>query len=123
MGHVPSGASFWSGLHYAQTFLSGEFREFDYSKTRGGAGLNKKLYAQDEPPVINLKAAGTDVPHALFWGRQDTLTEQEDIEWLVEQLGASVVHSEGLHAGHLSFLVGQDMTYFTETAMNLIKTY
>ena len=80
-------------MHYAQTFATGEFREFDYRETRGGKGLNEYHYGQNEPPLIDLNSTGNDVPVAIFWGKQDTLTEKVDIEWLIDELGESVIYS------------------------------
>ena len=45
------------------------------------------------------------------------------MEWLIDELGDSVIYAEGMDAGHMSFIIGEDMTYFKETAMDLIKQY
>ena len=60
---------------------------------------------------------------AIFAGIEDILADTTDAEWTRDRIGDSVVHYEEIHAGHLTFLVGKDMSYFTETVMGLLQEY
>ena len=75
------------------------------------------------PPALRLDQAGTDVPVALFYGSLDALTEPSDIDWLHDQLALSVIHIEKLEAGHATFLLGKDMSWFGETVLDLINKH
>lgn len=66
MGHVPSGGSTRTLLHYVQGFLSGDFRQFDL-----GAKRNLAKYGQAQPPAYNLSRV--DYPVALLVGENDWL--------------------------------------------------
>ena len=55
----------------------------------------------------------TDVPVAIFTGLFDPLADLTDARWTRDAIGKQVVHYEEIAAGHLTFMVGKDMTYFT----------
>ena len=63
------------------------------------------------------------MPVALFWGSYDALTEPDDIDWLHNQLALSVIHVEKLEAGHATFLIGKDMSWFSGTVLELINEH
>ena len=65
----------------------------------------------------------TEVPVALFAGTSDILADTTDAEWIRDTIGSNVVHYEEIAAGHLTFLVGKDMSYFTDSVMNLLYQY
>ena len=60
------------------------------------------------------------VPVAIICGVEDVLADCTDAIWTANEIGSKVVHFEEVHAGHLSFLVGKDMTYWTDTVMGLL---
>ena len=61
----------------------------------------------------------------MFVGLQDSLGDDKDNRWLknrLESAGSALVHYQEIDAGHVSFMVGKDMTYF-EDVLNLLKIY
>ena len=62
----------------------------------------------------------TGVPVAIFTGLEDPLADVTDARWTRDTIGDNVVHYEEIEAGHLTFLIGKDMTYFTEGVMDLL---
>ena len=63
------------------------------------------------------------MPVAIFTGTADILADLTDARWTRDRIGDNVVHYEEIAAGHLTFMVGKDMTYFTQGVMGLLKTY
>jgi hypothetical protein len=63
------------------------------------------------------------IPIAVFCGLYDELSTVEDCRRDVDQMGDAVVHYGELEAGHQTFLVGQDASYFKETVMDLLDEY
>jgi len=62
----------------------------------------------------------TGVPIAMFTGNVDPLADLTDARWTRDTIGDSIVHYEEVDAGHLTFMIGKDMTYFTEGVMDLL---
>ena len=115
MSHSPNGSSLDAILHYAQNIKEKRFQVWsdDYTDVIG----RSKKRTTDLIPLENIQ----EVPVAIFAGIEDTLADTVDAEWTRDQIGDNVVHYEEIHAGHLSFLVGKNMTYFTETVMDLVQ--
>ena len=65
----------------------------------------------------------SEVPVAIFTGKDDIMADVTDARWTRDLIGNSVVHYEEVEAGHLTFLVGKDMTYFSEGVMSLLREY
>jgi len=63
------------------------------------------------------------VPIAIYCGSEDTLADCTDAKLAVATIGADVFHYEEVPAGHLTFLIGKDMTYFTDGVMGLLAEY
>ena len=59
----------------------------------------------------------------MFTGIEDILADLTDSRWTRDRIGDSIVHYEEIHAGHLTFMVGKDMSYFTDGVMPLLKQY
>ena len=116
-GHYPAGSSLKQFLHFAQLISSGRFQKYDYGTT-----LNKQYYGQELAPEIDISTI-TKVPIGLFVGSEDELADAEDNVWASQQLAKTLVHYKEYELGHLGFLAGKDMSYFTVDAMNLIKKY
>ena len=63
------------------------------------------------------------MPIAIFPGTADILADVPDAEWTKDAIGGAVVHFQRVDAGHATFLVGNDMSYFTKDVMDLLKRY
>lgn len=64
------------------------------------------------------------MPIAIYAGTEDPLADTTDAEWIRDSLKPEVLaHYEEIPAGHLTFMVGKDMTYWSEGVMNLLKQY
>lgn len=65
----------------------------------------------------------SQVPIAMFVGNVDTLADNTDAEWTRNQIGSPVVHYQEINGGHLTFIIGKDMSWFSNDVMNLVRTY
>ena len=72
-----------------------------------------------EIPLHKIK----DVPIAIFAGKNDEIADTIDTKWTKDQIGDAVVHYQIINGGHISFLVGKDMKYFTKNVMSLLAKY
>ncbi|KAK6637678.1 hypothetical protein RUM44_008100 [Polyplax serrata] len=79
LGHVPAGASTKQLIHYAQSIVTGKFRQYDF-----GLFKNLQVYGSISPPDYDLTKI--NVPIALYYGQNDWLAAIEDIRTLQEQL-------------------------------------
>ena len=70
-----------------------------------------------------MDALGTlDVPVSLFVGTHDTVSTPADDRMIRDLFKpSSIYHYEEFSADHLSLLMGKDMTFWTERAMNILK--
>ena len=59
----------------------------------------------------------------MFTGKEDPIADLADSRWTRDQIGNVVVHYEEINAGHLSFVVGKDMSFFNKTVMGLLQYY
>ena len=116
LGHYPAGGSTRSLAHYGQMLAAGQFQRFDFGKDG-----NVKAYGQELPPAIPLQNI-KKVPVGMFIGSKDELATMEDNRWVKSQVETVVMYKE-YDFGHMSFLVGKDMTYFTEDVMSLLQKY
>ena len=82
---------------------------------------SKNNHVSDEIPLRKINDAG--VPVAIFGGMDDELADWRDAEWTRDQIVDAVVHFQLIEGGHISFLVGHDMSYFTQDVMNLLADY
>lgn len=111
LAHEPGGTSTLDMEHWQQmiNYPKYSFAKFDY-----GEEINIEKYGSKKPPVYDLsKIKG---PIALFFGTEDRLATPEDASWLIETVPKeSIVYlDKNLHMGHLTFMWGNDMTYFTK---------
>jgi hypothetical protein len=86
-----------------------------------GSSQNMKLYNQATPPTIELQNI-KQMPIAMFVGTSDQLATIDDNRWAKTQLSSLVFYKE-YALGHLSFMIAQDMSYFTTDVMNLLQQY
>lgn len=114
MGHEPNGTSVKSILHYAQNMKEDRFQVY-------ADHFDDIIGRKRKTDLIPLENIST-VPVAMFAGIEDILADTTDAEWARDQIGDNIVHYEEIHAGHLTFMVGKDMSYFN-TVMDLIKQY
>ena len=64
------------------------------------------------------------MPIALFAGTHDTIADMKDALWIKDTLKPEVlVAFEEVNAGHLTFMVGKDMTYWSDKVMKLLGKY
>lgn len=60
----------------------------------------------------------------MFVGSQDLLATPKDNRENWKLLGAEAAfHYEEIESDHLAFMIGKDMTWFTETAMDIIRLH
>ena len=115
MGHYPNGASMKAIFHYTQNLREDRFQVFadDY----------EDFFNRHQKRTTNLYPLEkiTEVPVAIFTGLYDPLADLTDERWTRDTIGKKVVHYEEINAGHLTFLIGKDMTYFTKGVMGLLK--
>jgi len=58
----------------------------------------------------------------MFQALGDKLADQTDVDWTRNTIGDAVVHYSEINGGHLTFMIGKDMSYFNDV-MNVIGTY
>ena len=82
-------------------------------------------YGSPKPKELSVEALKTiNVPISLFYGTVDRLATTNDGHILRDEiLAGNVHHYEEIESGHLSLLMGKDMSYFRETAMDIIKEH
>ena len=117
MGHEPNGSSVKSILHYTQDLKQDRFQIY-------ADNYNDIIQIHDKRdtdliPLENIYG----VPIAMFTGTDDILADLTDSRWTRDRIGDNLAHYEEIEAGHLTFMVGKDMTYFTESVMDLLKLY
>ncbi|CAH0547937.1 unnamed protein product [Brassicogethes aeneus] len=78
-GTLPAGSSVKQIAHFAQSFNSKSFRQFDY-----GAKKNLKKYNSASPPKYNVK--GMDLPTYIFASKSDVFVDIKDMEDLRDTL-------------------------------------
>ena len=59
---------------------------------------------------------------ALLYGKYDIEDKPEDTEYLGEQLGDNLVFSKEYELGHVSFVIGNDMS-FMDDVLDLLEEY
>jgi hypothetical protein len=59
----------------------------------------------------------------MFVGTTDSLATKKDNEWTYSKIKADVVQFKEFSSGHLTFMVGKDMSYFTNDVMSLLTKY
>ena len=116
MGHMPNGEPTKGIEHYAQNMIEDRFQVWatDYSDFF-------KTSRKKHTTLIPIDTIDK-VPVAIFAGRQDVLADTTDARWTAGQVKSTVRYQE-IDAGHLTFLVGKDMSYFTNDVMSLMNYY
>ena len=106
--HAPAGAAMGYLEHIGQIHLARRFQYFDY-----GPEENQARYNSTTPPEMD-PASIRNVPIAIFNGRFDLLSDIQDVNWLAQQLSNVLVAHNEYDYGHLTFLIGRNMTYLDD---------
>ena len=59
----------------------------------------------------------------MYCAKGDRIMFLKDTRRTRDYLGSAVVDYQEIEGGHLTFIVGKNITYFKEDAMNLIRKY
>lgn len=127
--HVPSGQTWRALVYYAQLIVSGNYTRYDY----GSPEKNEAVYGPGvtHPPYVPLKE-NYQVPTAVFYGDVDPLSVTEDVVELINNRtrglkhtdhGDMVVYSRMIHAGHGTFVTGNDMSFFSKDVVELLGRF
>jgi pimeloyl-ACP methyl ester carboxylesterase len=117
MNHEPNGSSTKAILHYTQNLKEARFQEWapDYH-TFLDIGNKRKT---DLIPLNTI----SQVPIAMFVGNVDELADPTDAEWARQEIGSPVVHYQEINGGHLTFVIGKDMSWFSNDVMPILEKY
>ena len=55
--------------------------------------------------------------------KDDTVATPTDAQWTMSQIGAEVIHYQEIKGGHVTYIIGKDMSYFTDDVMGLLAQY
>lgn len=67
-------------LHYAQLIKTDVYKQYDY----GSDKANILRYGSKVVPSLHLDQISKDLPIALFYGKEDDLADEKDVNWLME---------------------------------------
>ncbi|XP_060863692.1 lipase 3-like [Metopolophium dirhodum] len=103
--HFPAGTSSKLTTHFSQLILKDSFSRYDY-----GPIMNVQHYNSTEPPTYDLRSI--QVPIALIYGKNDVLTDVEDVMRLKSQLPKLMdfVPVDSPRCNHVDFLWSLDVT-------------
>ena len=59
----------------------------------------------------------------MFVGTTDSLATKKDNEWAYSKMKNDVFQYKEFASGHLTFMVGKDMSYFSNDVMSILKKY
>lgn len=96
---------------------SGTFQMYDYDDSDS----NMQQYGQPTPPQLDISHIH-QVPIAMFVGKKDGLATPSDCQWVKSQISSVVHYNEIDDFEHGSFMVANDMSYFSEV-MGLVQHY
>ena len=84
-----------------------------------------KRYHHAKPPIYDLSKC--NIKTAIFHGDMDSLSNPQDILWLISPGGESgfdsslIIFNRELHFSHNTFTIGNDMSYVSDNVIPLIK--
>ncbi|CAG9795476.1 unnamed protein product [Diatraea saccharalis] len=101
--HFPSGAATKQFIHYAQSYVSGEFRYYDH-----GVSENVRRFGVPEPPYYRL--GDITCPVSLIYSDADWLSHPTDVDKLYNELGNCIdIHKVPFSPfNHLDFILAKD---------------
>jgi len=116
--HEPNGTSMQSVLMFAQNMGMNRFQKwcpyYNCPLCIGDAHRTSDLI-----PLQNDK----NVPVALIVAKDDTVATPVDAQWTMSQIGAEVIHYQEIAGGHVTYIIGKDMSFFTKDVMGLLAQY
>jgi lysosomal acid lipase/cholesteryl ester hydrolase len=117
VNHEPNGASAQSLLLFAQNMRMNRFQKWcpDFNDP---FAIGDKHRLSDEIPLGNII-----VPTALVVAHEDTVATPWDAQWTMSQIGDAVISYQEIAGGHVTYIIGKDMSYFTENVMGLLAEY
>jgi len=118
MDHEPNGTSAQSLLLFAQNMRMDRFQKW-------APNFNCPLCIGDAHRTTDLIPLGniTKVPVALVVAKDDTVATTTDAQWTMQQIGAAVISYQEIKGGHVTYIIGKDMSYFTDNVMGLLAKY
>ncbi|CAH0401476.1 unnamed protein product [Chilo suppressalis] len=116
--HFPSGASSKQFVHYAQSYVSGEFRRYDH-----GASENLRRYGTAKPPDYPLR--DISCPVSLVYSDEDWLSHPIDVDRLYNELGNVIdIYNVPFHPfNHLDFILAKDFNTLIYERLRKLLTY
>jgi poly(3-hydroxyalkanoate) synthetase len=78
-----------------------------------------KIYGSEKPPEINLGNI-KKVPVGMFVGEYDKMATPNDSRYIRAKIGEAVTFYNEYKLGHLAFMVGKNMSYFTQDVVEFI---
>lgn len=117
MDHEPNGSSLQSMLLYAQNMKRDRFQVWGPDFYHWD-----NLFEKKDTELIPLQNI-TEVPIAMFVAYDDTIADPMDAQWTADTIGSAVFHYQYIEGGHLTFMIGKDMTYYTQDVMGLLNQY
>lgn len=114
LNHLSSQASIKQFSHFAQIYLSGKFRQYDYYSG------NLQLYNASEPPDYRLESVR--VPVYIYYGGSDPLVNRRDVEDLSKVLPNVIRLRFFENYNHFDFNHGKySKTYFYVDIVDAFK--
>jgi hypothetical protein len=119
MSNFPSGAGYQDFMHYGQSVGSAtpSFKRFDH----GSAQANIDKYGYATPPDYDLSLL--NFPIAIFSGSQDALADPAGVAWTANQLKHTLIFNHEYYMGHMSFVIGKEMSFMTVDTMAILNHY
>ena len=114
--HSPAGVAIGPLEQGSQVYLARRFQYFDY-----GYEENLLHYNSTTPPQIDISLI-RNIPIAVFNGVYDLISDVRDVEWLVQQISNVLVAHNVYEYGHMTFLLGRNMTYLDDL-LEIIDEY
>lgn len=82
-------------------------------------------YLNEDHPVKHTEEISLEkinIPTAIIVGKYDKIADPVDASWISQNLPNLVLYKE-IDGGHATYMVGKDMSFFTQDVMGLIKKY
>ena len=110
-GHYQAGTATRCIAHYRQIYEAKRFQYFDHESDQE----NQRAYGQASPPEIDLQAF-SDLPIAIFGGKEDLLVSPGDYTWLRDELSTqnNCKYFKEYDLGHLGLIAPKDKTIFDD---------
>ena len=57
----------------------------------------------------------------MFAAYDDTIADPSDVHWIKDTIGADVIHFQMIEGGHMSFMIGKDMSFYSQDVLGLLN--